>query len=251
MNSNPFSLQDRTVLVTGASSGIGRSVAVECHKLGGTIIPVGRNEARLRQTLSLMDRTDLPAPNGDLTDDAYRTELVRGLPPLQGVVLNAGIMRIMTLRNMTDSIIEELFDVNVFSQIKLLRELFQQRKIQRGTSIVFTTSISGSVIGSKGNGLYTATKAALTGMAKSLALDYARKGIRCNCVAPGMVDTSGVTGTYELISEQGVQEDRNRYPLGDYGRPEDVAYAVIYLLSPASRWVTGTVLTLDGGFTAQ
>lgn len=244
---NPFSLEGKTILVTGASSGIGRATAIECSKLGAKIIAVGRSVERLDATLSVCADTGCEKRIAELTDNDQTRALVEGIPAVDGVVCAAGILISLPFQFAAPEKVEDEFRVNVFSTVELVRLLIRRRKISRGGSIVFLSSIGGTRITNIGNGIYGATKAALSAITKNLAVELAPKGIRANCLMPGMIDTPLIHGG-EFTEEQR-KADMERYPLGRYGRPEEVAYGAIYLLSDASSFTTGTELVIDGGFT--
>jgi NAD(P)-dependent dehydrogenase (short-subunit alcohol dehydrogenase family) len=246
---NPFSLSGKTVLVTGASSGIGRAIAVECSKMGATVVITARNRERLNETLSLMDGSGHIVIEADLNKKEDRERIISLSPMIEGLVNCAGIIKTLPFQFITDETLEEVMNVNFMAPALISAQLVKKKKIARNGSIVFISSISGNACVGGGNSIYSASKSAVNGIAKNMAYDLSPKGIRVNCIMPGMVDThifdSGI-----LTSEQ-LEEEIKRYPLRRWGKPEDVAYAVIYLLSDASSWVTGSNLLIDGGFTLQ
>lgn len=244
---NPFSLEGKTVLVTGASSGIGKATAIECSRMGARIIAVGRNEERLDATLSELKTAGCEKRIVELTDGEQVGRLVESVPALDGVVCSAGILTSLPFQFATSEKMEREFHVNVFSAAELARLLIRKKRISRGGSIVFLSSIGGTRITFIGNGIYGATKAALAALAKNLAVELAPKGVRVNCLMPGMTDTPLIHNAE--ITEEQLKADMARYPLGRYGRPEEIAYGVIYLLSDASSFTTGAELVIDGGFT--
>lgn len=244
---NPFSLQGKTVLVTGASSGIGRATAIECSKMGAKVIAVGRNEERLRATVSKFETAGGEMHIVELADNAQIKELVENIPAVDGVVCAAGILTSLPFQFSGPEKVEHAFHINVFSVIELVRLLIKKKKILKGGSVVFLSSISGTTITYSGSGVYGATKASLEAIAKNLAIELAHKGIRVNSLMPGMIDTPLIHNG-EFTDEQ-LKADMSRYPLGRYGHPEEVAYGAIYLLSDASSFITGTGIVIDGGFT--
>lgn len=246
---NPFSLEGKTILVTGASSGIGRATAVECSKLGATVILTGRNEARLQETLSMMEGDTHQIIIADLaTDDGVQC-LVDNCPKLDGLVNNAGYTHTMLTNFINREALSQQLEVNTIAPILLFQRLLKAKKIGKGSSVVFTASISGLCCAGLGNVLYSTSKSAINGFVKNAALDLASRNIRINAVAPGMVDTHILdAGT---ISEEQLEAERQRYPMKRFGKPEEVAYAIIYLLSDASSFTTGSTIVLDGGFTLQ
>lgn len=245
---NPFSLEGKTVLVTGASSGIGKATAIECSRIGARIIAVGRNEERLESTFIELETTGCEKRIVELTDGEQVKKLVESVPVLDGVVCSAGIFTSLPFQFATPEKMEREFHVNVFSTAELVRLLIRKKKIKCEGSIVFLSSIGGTRITNIGNGIYGATKGALAALAKNLAVELAPKGIRVNCIMPGMTDTPMIH--YDEITEAQLRADMARYPLGRYCRPEEIAYGAIYLLSDASSFTTGAELVIDGGFTA-
>ena len=244
---NPFSLEGKTILVTGASSGIGKATAIECSRMGARVIALGRNEERLDATLSECADTGCEKRIVELTDNGQTRSLVDDIPAVDGVVCSAGILTFLPFQFATPEKIETEFRVNVFSAAELIRLLLRKKRITRKGSIVFLSSIGGTRITHIGNGIYGATKAALAALTKNLAVELAQKGIRVNCLMPGMTDTPLIhNGDF---TEEQLRADMDRYPLGRYGRPEEIAYGAIYLLSDASSFTTGAQLVIDGGFT--
>lgn len=246
---NPFSLEGKTILVTGASSGIGRATAVECSKLGATVVLTGRNGARLQETVSMMEGGAHQIILADLaTDDGVQC-LVDKCPKLDGLVNNAGYTHTMLTNFINREALSQQLEVNTIAPILLFQRLLKAKKIGKGSSVVFTASISGLCCAGLGNVLYSTSKSAINGFVKNAALDLASRNIRINAVAPGMVDTHILdAGT---ISEEQLEAERQRYPMKRFGKPEEVAYAIIYLLSDASSFTTGSTIVLDGGFTLQ
>lgn len=245
---NPYSLKGKTILVTGASSGIGRATAIECSKMGATIVVTARNKDRLRQTLDTLEGKGHSMIICDLTIEDELSNLVEKCPELDGLVCNAGINKLVPIRMLKEVDMSNIFSVNTFSPIFLLQKLTKKKKIKNDASVVFTGSISGIGAAAVGESIYIASKGAISAFVKAAALEYSKKGIRVNAVCPGMVKTT-MSDTYEL--NEGSNEDLKNYPLGRYATPEDIAWGIIYLLSNASSWVTGTNMIIDGGLTAQ
>ncbi len=244
---NPFSLNNKTILVTGASSGIGRSIAITCSQMGAKVIITGRNEKRLNQTYIDLEGSGHEKVIADLTNFSQLKDMVEQLPKLDGVVGNAGIVKSLITQASEPKDVDDIFRINTFAPIYLIQFLLQTKKLNKNASIVFISSISGVYCGAIGGSLYGSTKAAIDGFSKALALELAPRGIRVNTINPGMVDT-GICDNTSLSKEQ-FYEDMKNYPLKRYGKPEDVTYATIYLLSDAAEWVTGTSLLIDGGYT--
>ena len=246
MNNNPFSLEGKTVLVTGASSGIGQATAIACSRLDANVVVTGRNAERLQVTVNQLQKQPAAQIEADLTNYDAVENLVASLPPLDGAVLCAGNSTTLPLQFGTREKFDEMFDVNFFAPVELMRLMYKKKKLQKGASVVLIASIGGTHSFMPGNGIYGASKAALNSVMKYAAREYAPRKMRVNSICPGMVDTPLIhRGT---ITEEQLSEDAKRYPLGRYGQPEDIANAAVYLLSDASSWVTGHDLVIDGGF---
>ena len=250
-NYNPFTLEGKTILITGASSGIGKAAAIECSRAGAKVILTARSEERLKETHDqLVDAENQPAwISADMQKDEDILSLVEQLPLLDGVICNAGISINVPIAFIDREKIQQVLDVNTIAPILLTRQLIKKKKVAKGGSIVFTSSISGNNTVTVAHEMYSASKTAITGFMRNAALDLAIKGIRCNAVHPGMINTPMVhSGKY---SEEQLQKDMDNYPLHRFGEPEEVAYAMIYLLSDAAAWVTGHSLVIDGGLTLR
>ena len=248
MSYNPYSLEGKTILVTGASSGIGQKTAVECSKLGAKVIIVGRNELRLNDTFLQLEGEGHSVIKAELTSAEDLERMLSCLPILDGLVLCAGIggMTKPLLFTTKDSF-SKVFDVNVFSTVELLKLIVKKKKLSKPASVVFVSSIGGVRVYNPGNGVYGSSKSALNSLMKFCAVELAPKKIRVNSVNPGMVHTKLIeNGT---ISDEQQKLDIDRYPLKRYGETIDVALGIIYLLSDASSWVTGHSLVIDGGLT--
>lgn len=241
---NPFSLDGKIVLVTGASSGIGRGIAITCSKMGATVIVNGRNQERLKETISLMEGENNSLVVGDLTDSQTLLALVEALPKLDGVVHCAGIGQRIPCKLLSEQLVDEVMDVNFKAPIMLQSELLKQNKLNKGGSIVFIASMA-IWSPSLGNSVYSASKGAIVSFANCLALELAPRKIRVNCISPAMVWT-------DLIQKDGLEEeqlkaDESNYPLKRYGQPEDIANLAVYMLSDASTWMTGSNVKISGG----
>lgn len=245
MNHNPFALQGKTVLVTGASSGIGRAVATECSRLGAVLVITGRNAERLDETLAMLDGEGHTAITADLTCAEDIDRLVAEAPELDGVALCSGIGMMLPVQFSTRKKLLDVLDSNFLYPVELLRLLLKKKRVKAGASIVAISSMGGTHFFTIGNGAYGASKAALDAYMKFCARELAPKRIRVNTVLPAMIDTPLIHRG--AVSDEEHAADAATYPLKRYGRPEEVAYAVIYLLSDASAWITGTSLIVDGG----
>ncbi|MCR4735970.1 MAG: SDR family oxidoreductase [Treponema sp.] len=247
---NPFSLESHTILVTGASSGIGQGIAIECSKLGASVFITARNEERLSDTFKQLDtsfKQHHQMQICDLTDEKSVDLLAKALPQIDGLVNCAGIFQPLLFKFVHTEQLRSIMESNFNSAVLLTRAVFSLKKINKNGSIVFISSVNGTKITSPGSALYASSKAALCGFSKTLAVECAVRGIRSNTITPGMVDTH-ILDSGTITNEQ-LDEDRKKYPLGRYGKVEDIAHAAAYLLSDASCWMTGTDLLIDGGYT--
>lgn len=247
---NPFSLAGKRVLVTGASSGIGRQTAISCAQMGATVIGTGRDMTRLSETLQRLREfgDEHRVLNAELTESSDREALVAFLAgvPLHGVVHAAGISRLSPVRMFTEAHLRELQAINVEAPMLLTQALLKRKMIQDDGSLVFISSIAAH-IGVPGVGVYSGTKAALVAMVRCLAMEVAKRRIRANCLSPSLVETP----LFDLAvkaSPASMEQQRSNHPLG-FGNTEDVANATVFLLSGASRWITGTTIVMDGGLT--
>lgn len=247
MEYNPFSLKSKRILITGASSGIGQSTAVECSKLGADIILTARNEERLQMTLSSLVGVNNKYFVAELTDVELVANLVTSLPLLDGVVLCVGKGLTLPFSFCTQDKYKDLFGVNFFAPVELLRLLVKKKKLAPNSSVVFVSSVAGIESFNVGNGVYGATKAALNATMQFCAKELAPKNIRVNSVCPGMVNTQLVKST--PFTEEQHQKNLEKYAIKRYGEPEEIAHGIIYLLSDAASWVTGHSLFIDGGLT--
>lgn len=244
MTDNPFFLTGKTVLITGASAGIGKGVALMCAKFGAKCVITARNEQRLTDTLHAMEGDNHQLLLADLTDFKHTEDLAAQMPKLDGIVHCAGIGQRKMAKFLVEEDIDQVMNANFKGPVMLQNELLRQKKVNKDASIVFITSIS-TESPSMGNSIYSASKGALLSYSLCLKEELAPRNIRVNCISPAMVWT-------ELIHSGGIsvdqlKQDEAKYPLKRYGQPEDVAHLAVFLLSNASSWMTGSNVKLTGG----
>ena len=243
-----FTLSGKTILVTGASSGIGKATAILCAKMGATVILIARNEERLNQVKSMLEGSNHMCKIVDLTNYDNIESLVESLPIIDGVVNSAGINNKCLIKYVDGVEMDNMFRINCFSPALLIKYLLKKKKLARGGSIVFLSSIS-CTYATVSNTLYAASKGAINSLTRVLALELSPMKIRVNSIQPGMVNTEMVKA-YGL-SEEELEINTKSYPLGRLGKPEDIANGIIFLLSDASCWITGISLVIDGGVTLR
>ncbi|HLO89766.1 MAG TPA: SDR family oxidoreductase [Lentimicrobium sp.] len=242
---NPFSLEGKTVLVTGASSGLGRQTAISASQLGAKVVITGRNTGRLSETFSLLHGEGHIQIVADLTQKEELDAMVAQLPELNGVVYSTGISDLSPARFITAETIEKTFSISFNASVLLTAALLGKKKIAKKGSLVFISSIS-TRYPFVGGAMYISAKAALEAYARVLALELSPKGIRVNCVAPAFVKSPMLDQTATNYSQEAVNMIEARQILG-LGDPEDVANSIIFYLSDASKWVSATSLILGGG----
>ena len=241
---NPFSLTGKTILVTGASSGIGRGIAVTCSKMGATIVLGGRNETRLNETLSEMEGDGHVLAVADLTKKEELEKMVDTLPKLDGIVHSAGMGQRILCKQLQETDVDNVMDLNFKAPVLLQTEILKKKKINKAASIVFIASIAAESP-SVGNSIYSASKGAIISYANCLVVELAPRKIRVNCISPAMVWTDLILK--DGISEEELKEDEQKYPLKRYGNPDDIANLAVYMLSDASSWMTGSNVRITGG----
>ncbi len=247
MSYNPFTIENKIILVTGASSGIGKSIAVESSKMGAKLILVDRNLEGLNSTLSELSGDEHSVLCCDLSSENDITVLAEKSGAVDGLVHCAGIGLTLPFKFTSSEELNRVMNINFRAPILLTQQLLKKKKINKSSSIVYLSSIDGVVTGHVGNSIYSASKGAIAGIAKTQAIELATQKIRVNCILPGRVETPLIKR--ENISEEQVQKNKELYPLKRYAQPEEIAYYAIYLLSDASTYTTGSNLVIDGGFT--
>lgn len=240
-------LEGKRILVTGASSGIGRVVSQYVAREKGEVVLVARNEERLKETLASLAGESHKYICCDLTNEEELKRMADSLETLDGVVFCAGVNEFVPAKFISREKTDRIFRTNCFSQIILVQTLLKKKLIRKGASLVFISSVS-SLLGTPGTMLYAASKGAINSAVKVLATELSGMRIRVNAICPGIVRTQMIGNTN--ISEEQFLEQEKLYPLG-LGAPEDVADAVMYHLSDGSRWLTGNIMVLDGGFSLR
>jgi len=244
-NYNPYSLSGKTILITGASSGIGQATAIECSRMGAQVIVTGRNEQRLQETLSQLEGEGHQMIAVDISTADGVKLLVESVPVVDGLLNNAGVSATKPIGFLSEQELNRIFDINLKAPILLTNLMAKKKKIRKGGSIVFTSSV-GRFIEAPGNSLYSSSKGGLSSFMRGAALELAAKQIRCNALLPGMIETPIMTGK-QTISEEQWEKNKQRYPLKRFGTPQEVAWAAVFLFSNASSFLTGSEIIIDGG----
>lgn len=247
MNNTVFRLEGKTILVTGASSGIGKAVAIECSKQGGSVLLLGRNLERLTHTMEECEGTGHSIIQFDLSEIDNIPNLLGMLPDLDGVVHSAGVNTKYLVKNVNRRKIDELFHTNYYAPALITQLLLKNKKLRKNASMVFISSISASYA-SVSNALYASSKAALNAFVRCLAMEIAPRGMRANVIQPGVIETP-ILQAYAMTDE--LQDIKRSCPLGHPGEPLDIALGCVYLLSEASKFATGSIMTIDGGLTLR
>lgn len=245
---NPYTLEGKAILITGGGGGIGSEVARVCSKFGARVILTDIREDALLNALASLEKVEYGehlAIMADLTKSNELNSLVEQMPDIDGFVCNAGVMKLLPVQFISEEELTRIQSINLNAPILLTRSLLKKKKIRKGGSIVFTASAAGVYRVSMGNAMYATTKCGIDAFMRTVALELGPKGIRCNSVNPGMVETALISG---FTDEQKEKEMQN-YPLRRFAKPEDIALGIVYLLSEASSFVTGTALKIDGGMT--
>ena len=241
---NPFSLEGKTILITGSSSNIGKKIAIRCADMGATVIVAARDEERMKATVAGMQGNGHQYKYVDLSNPDSIANFVEELPQLDGVVLCAARFDSTPVKNIKRELVQDMFNTNTFANFDIVQKLLRKKKMVKGGSILFISSVA-SMRPYKGNSLYSATKGAINSFSKVLATELGAQRIRVNCILPGIVRRDEGVREGALTVEQ-QRSEMEKFPLG-MGEPDDIAYASVYLLSNVSKWVTGIDLIVDGG----
>ena len=242
---NPFRLEGKRVLVTGAGSGIGRAISVMASNMGANLVLVDIRQDLMDETLLLLKGEGHTSIQADLSDMEQVKAIVEKVEPLDGLVNNAGIPNTKPLQFISEDEFERVLTLNTKAPVFLTNLLYKKKKLAKGASLVFTSSLAGLYTFTPANGLYSMSKSALTSYMKSCAVEYATRGIRSNCVCPAMVNTHLKSSLG--FSEEEYQKDVQKYLLKRYAEPEEIASAVVFLLSDGASYITGHTLLVDGG----
>ncbi len=245
-----LSLEGKTIFITGASSGIGRSSAIECAKAGAKLIITGRNSERIEETAREMGKYSDLLPTvikGDLQSSEFKqllNETIAGTT-IHGMALCAGIVTVTPVQFATEEKVKEIFNTNFFSNIAIIRSMLKNKNLKRGSSVVAITSVLGVDGFMSGNAPYGASKAAMESWIKYCALEYAPKGIRFNTIHPGSIQTPMLN--LSSVSPEQLEKAISKIPVKHIGKPEEIAKAIVFLLSDASTYMTGSSIVIDGG----
>lgn len=241
---NPYSLEGKTILITGAASGIGKATSIESSKLGAKIVAVDLNAVGLEKLMLQLEGEGHLSFAGNLCNEDFLKVLGEKTPALDGVFLCAGVSDTTPVKFITEDKIDRVFGVNVVSPIMMLKYLLGKKKINKGGSLVWMSSYGAEKV-EPGLGIYAASKSAVNGIMRAYAKELVSRKIRSNSIMPMMIRTE-LLSTLKSISQEDWDKQEAMYPLG-FGNPLDVAFAAIYLFSDASRWITGTTIKMDGG----
>ena len=249
-----FNLKNKNILITGASSGIGRQCSMTFSQLGANVILIARNKERLKDTFNKLDKGNHLIISQDITKYDKLEEVINTaadkIGRISGFVHSAGIEMTLPLRNMQPSYYEKMFSVNVISGFELAKIISKKKYIDKeGASFVFISSVMG-ILGQSGKIAYCSSKGALISGVMAMALELAKKNIRANCILPGVVETEMSNKMLKNLPEESKKSILGMHPLG-LGKPEDITNACAFLLSDASGWITGTNLIVDGGYSAK
>lgn len=245
---NPFQLNNKTILITGASSGIGQQVAISSSQMGAQVFITGRNTEKLKTTFGRLEGEGHQMILADLTIEEEINSLVTALPTLNGVVHSAGILQPVPAKFIKSKHVDDMFNINYTAPVLLTSKLLKEKKLQKNASLVFLSSVS-SRFAHIGGSLYCGTKAGIDMFSKVLALECAVQKIRANTINAAMVKTQLFDNAEQMVSKEAMDIHEKKYPLG-FGEPVDIANTIIFLLSDASKWITGTNVVVDGGLTA-
>jgi NAD(P)-dependent dehydrogenase (short-subunit alcohol dehydrogenase family) len=240
----------KNILITGASSGIGKATSVMLSEKGYNCILFGRDEEKLKNVKNLLVGHNHHIVIGDMTDHNSFNKILDLNINFDGIVHSAGIIKLASYKYINQNDFSAILQINLLGPFFLTQLLLNTKNILDGSSIVFLSSISGNVVGSPGNLMYSSSKAALNGIVKTLALELAKKKIRVNSINAGMINSEMWSNSNNFIASKQLSNDMLKYPLG-YGEVDDAAALVSFLISDDSKWITGAGILADGGFTTN
>jgi NAD(P)-dependent dehydrogenase (short-subunit alcohol dehydrogenase family) len=255
METKPFiDFQGKRVVVTGASSGIGRAICMELSEYGAGLILMGRDEEGLSETRGLLKGNEHHAILLDLKDYSAIIpriqEFARDFGRIYGMCHSAGVDETRPLGSYKIDLIYSMLDINLVSGIELAKAVCRRDVIdETGGSILFISSVA-ALVGVPGRVGYSASKGAVAAAVRSMAIELARRKIRVNSIAPGLVKTGMTQRVHSKLSDQQIRDIENAHPLG-IGQAQDIARAAVFLLAPQNSWITGSDMVVDGGYTAQ
>lgn len=241
---NIFSLEGKKILVTGASSGIGKTIANTLSQQKASVVLSGRDVIKLQDTMSSLIGNSHHIITADLTKQEDLQNLSKKIEPLDGVIFCAGIIYYMIAKNIDMQSFENVMNVNYKCQIALYQQLHINKKLKKNSSLVFISSVA-ALSAVPATLAYAASKASINSSVKILAKELSKVGIRVNSISPGLIETSLFDAS--ALEKESIDMNLGKYPLG-LGKAEDVANTAVFLLSDASRWITGTNIIVDGGY---
>ena len=249
-NYNPFALKNKSIVITGASSGIGRQCAIDISNSGANVIMLGRDITRLNETASMLS-SDFAIRQIDLSEIELIPHIVQTVVneygPVDGFVHCAGIEKTLPLKLATPQLFENLYKVNLLSAIEIIKVLTQKKNYSPEFKIVLISSIT-ALIARNGTAPYTASKGAMIALCREMALEYSKKKININCISPGTILTPLMKNIFDEMDDEAKANRIKEFPLG-LGLPSDISLCCVYLLSKAARWITGQNFIIDGGRT--
>lgn len=250
---NPFDLSRKLIVISGASSGIGRQCALDCSRMGARVILIGRNKERLQETFNSLYGKDhfmmLEDINNHKQLSNHISELIGQYGKIDGFIHSAGIEKTLPLKNLKPNDYTEIFTTNFISGVEILKTISKKGNFNAGCKVVFISSIT-AVVARVGTLAYTASKGAIISAVRELAVELAPKGINVNCISPGTILTPMMEKVLNEMQEDDKVKRLDGFPLG-IGRPEDISHTCVFLLSSAARWITGQNIVVDGGYTIR
>lgn len=247
MTNDPFAVTNKRFLITGAASGIGKKIATDLLQQNNNVFVIDRDEAGLRALVDEYGKTRIEPIVADVSLESDRLKIIQSIPlKLDGLINCAGIIKLKPLRFINEKDIHEITINNYEGPVLLTSYLIKKDKLLNSSSIIFISSIM-SIISTETNGIYTGSKAAIAGIVKTFALELAKQRIRVNAILPAFVETPMLD---EIAKIADLEQNRKNHPLG-FGKVDDISMTVLFLLSDASKWITGTNLIIDGGYYAK